>query len=61
VCALDGTTPGCPVDLYKGLGGKMGASPICLQMDAYGVPSTDGLSSPTLKTWAARYDCLDNQ
>jgi hypothetical protein len=30
-------------------------------MDAYGSPSADGLSSPTLLDWTVRYDCLDNQ
>lgn len=61
VCDLAGATPGCPIDLYTGLGGQLGASPACLQMDAYGVPSADGLSSPTLTNWTVRFDCLDNQ
>jgi hypothetical protein len=60
-CAINGLTPGCPVDLFVGLGGQAGASPACLQMDAYGVPSTDGSSSPTLTDWTARFDCLDDQ
>jgi hypothetical protein len=61
VCDLAGATAGCPIDLYTGLGGQLGASPACLQMDAYGVPSADGLSSPTLTDWTVRFDCLDNQ
>jgi hypothetical protein len=60
VCQLGGGVPGCPVDLYAGLGVPAVFAP-CLQMDARGIPDSGGAGSPTLKDWAVRFDCVDNQ
>ncbi len=54
-------TASCPVDLYTGLGGLPKAQYECLQMDAYGSPSTDLKSAPTLTDWKATYDCVPSQ
>src|SRR5205814_871651 len=46
VCSIAGTGAPCPKNLYNGLGGLPQAATSCLQMDAYGIPSST--ASPQL-------------
>lgn len=50
------TDPACVVDLVQGLGAAQ-AGRACLQMDAYGIPSSS--DSPQLFDWTVLYDCKD--
>jgi hypothetical protein len=59
VCSLAGTGNPCPKSLYDGLGKLPAAAYGCLQMDAYGVPSTT--AAPQLIDWTATYDCVPSQ
>lgn len=59
VCSLAGTGSPCPKNLYDGLGQLPAAAYGCLQMDAYGVPSTT--AGPQLIDWTATYDCAPSQ
>ena len=59
MCSLVGTGNPCPKSLYDGLGKLPGAAYGCLQMDAYGVPTTT--AAPQLIDWAATYDCAPSQ
>jgi hypothetical protein len=47
--------PACVIDLVQGLGADSGRE--CLQMDAYGIPTTS--DSPQLFDWTVLYDCKD--
>jgi hypothetical protein len=59
VCSLAGTGNPCPKSLYNGLAQLPAAAYGCLQMDAYGVPSTT--AAPQLIDWTATYDCAPSQ
>jgi hypothetical protein len=59
ICAFDGSSAGCPIDLYTGLAGEAGAILECLQMDAFGAPSST--ESPQLLDWNVLYDCAPDQ
>jgi fibro-slime domain-containing protein len=50
----------CPLDLLPVLG-EPGVWLRCLQMDAYGYPSTPAYSAPTLLEWTALYDCMPSE
>ena len=58
ICSLTETNGTCPKDLFNGLGGLPAATYPCLQMDAYGVPSTS--ETPQLLDWAVTYDCVES-
>jgi hypothetical protein len=59
VCSLTSTNPACPKNLFTELGGLPSGGYECLQMDAYGVPSTS--ASPELIDWNVTYNCLPSQ
>jgi hypothetical protein len=59
VCTLTSSNPACPKNLFTSLGGLPAAGYECLQMDAYGVPSTT--ASPELIDWNVTYNCLPSQ
>jgi hypothetical protein len=59
VCTLTSTNPACPKNLFSALGGLPNGGYECLQMDAYGVPSTT--ASPELIDWNVTYNCLPSQ
>jgi hypothetical protein len=58
ICSIASASGTCPKDLFTALGGLPAATYPCLQMDAYGVPSTT--ESPELLDWVVTYDCIEN-
>lgn len=61
VCPFDAQTSECPVNLFEGLGKRPYATYECLQMDAYGTPTSSGEETPQLIDWNVYYDCMESQ
>jgi hypothetical protein len=60
VCSFTSGTTGCPISLATKLGTD--ASKPCLQMDAYGIPTTTPApAAPTLNEWRVTYNCKPNE
>lgn len=58
VCSLTDTSGTCPIDLTTRVGyPTVGYE--CLQMDAYGIPTSS--ETPQLINWTLNYDCAPNQ
>jgi hypothetical protein len=59
VCKLGANDGVCPKNLFNALGGLPAGGQECLQMDAYGVPSTT--DTPELIDWKVTYSCVPSQ